>query len=408
MFNRLISVFYSLSGEQKAGMLIGFLLVENNISMLPNVGSLYYGFMFLALLYMLKRQQLLIGSFTMFGLYLVCLTSIWINDVPALFLPYPRFLTFSLITLLVSPALYNVSLTQFRSQIFVTIFKLLQYVILASFIYGMMGGGYGRHRYFHGITSHSMLLGPFAALCTLFWIYCLIVYAQDKKKRIYYGVLILCSLWCLLQAASRTAVLGTLAACIVFLAVYYRNKLGQYLKVLITVCIVLVLSFPIWGRYMDKLKEKNGEQTELNTDSREVHWKRRWTEFKESPLWGIGFSSVNTNVTSGSTVGGEGKVETGSSWLSMLSMTGILGFSAFLYVFIMAFVKAWNLWHEIPLLSGFFIAILCFWALHMLAEGYIFAGGNSLAFCVWLVLGVVYGVANNKELAYELHQKLAE
>ena len=43
----------------------------------------------------------------------------------------------------------------------------------------------------------------------------------------------------------------------------------------------------------------------------------------------------------------------------------------------------------------------------MMAEGYIFAGGNSLAFCVWLTLGVIYGVTGNKDLAYELQQKLA-
>ena len=42
----------------------------------------------------------------------------------------------------------------------------------------------------------------------------------------------------------------------------------------------------------------------------------------------------------------------------------------------------------------------------MVAEGYIYAGGNVLFFCVWLVLGVVYGISRDKQLAYELQYKL--
>ena len=408
MFEKYISAFYALSGVDRVGLLIGFLLVENNISMLPNVGPLYYGFMLLALLYLLKKEQLAIGSLSMVGLYFVCIVSIWINDVPEFFQPYQRFMTFLLITLLVSPVLYNNAFVRFRSQVFVTIIKLLQWVILTSVIYAMMGGGYFRNRYFQGVTNHSMLLGPFAALCTLFCIFRLIIYAQDKRKKIYYGLLILCSLFCLLQAASRTAFLGTLVSCVVFLAVYYRNNIGRYLKVVITVCVVLLLSFPLWERYMDKLEMKNSGKTELNTQSRDVHWKQRWKEFRSSPAWGIGFSAVATDGHKGSTFTDEGKVETGSSWLCMLSMTGLFGFFSLLFVFVIALKRVWCIWNETPLLSGFLISLLCFWALHMMAEGYIFAGGNSLAFCVWLTLGMIYGVTKDIRLAYELQQKLAE
>lgn len=392
-------------------MLIGFLLVENNIALLPNVGSLYYVFMLAALLYMILKERISSRVLAMPGLYLACLLSVWINDIPTFFQPYQRFLTFLMITLLVSPAIYNDVFTRFRSQVFVTIIWLLRYVIIASVIYGLMGGG-SIPMYFQGVTNHSMVLGPFAALCSLFSIYQLLANSQDeqgKKVKMFYGILLLLSLYCLLQAASRAAFWGTLVSVAVFWAVYYRNELGRYLKAIIVVCTVLVLTFPIWNRYMDKLEMKNrGNTSELNINSREEHWEQRWNEFNSSPFWGIGFSSVDTNASMGSNFSQDGKVETGSSWLSILSMTGLFGFVAFLSIFIIALKRAWYMWYETPLLSGFLIAILCFWTLHMMAEGYIYAGGNSLAFCVWLTLGVIYGVTSNKDLAHELQQKLAE
>lgn len=409
MFGRLLSAFYGLSGEQRAGMLVGLLLVENNIPILPNVGSAYYALMLAALLYVLPKERISVVSLPMLGLYAVCLLSVWLNDVAAIFQPYPRFITFFMITLLVSPTISNDAFARFRFRVFTTIVKLLRYVIFASVIYAMMGGGYGkRDSYFQGITNQSMMLGPFAAMCLFYCVYCLIFYVKERKKMWIYGILTLCSLFCLLQAGSRAAFLGALISVVVFLAIYFHNEMGRYLKVVGAVCVVLVLSFPVWGRYMDKLEKKNQGNMELNTGSRQSHWEQRLIEFRSSPAWGIGFSAVATDAQNGSTFNADGKVETGSSWLNILSMTGLFGFVIFLSVWIIAIVKIWRMWNEFPLLSGFLMSMLCFWSMHMMAEGYIYAGGSSLAFCVWLVLGVVYGVANNKDLAYELHQKLVE
>lgn len=400
--------FIESSEVERVGMLIAFLLVENNITFLPNVGPLYYLFMLIALLFLLLKQQSSCGSLLMLGLYIACILSIVNNDIPAFFQPWQRFFTFLLITALVSPTIYNETFVRFKTQSFITIVRLLQYVIFASAIYGLMGGGY-KFKYFQGITNHSMILGPFAAICTLFCVLQLLAHPDKKKLKIRYGVLLLVALFCLLQAASRTAFLATIVAVMVFLAVYYRNALGRYMKIVIAICVMLFLTFPVWSRYTDKLESKNmGNIAELNINSREEHWEQRWIEFKSSPFIGIGFSVVSTTSRTGSTFSQDGKVETGSSWLSLLSMTGLFGFLAFLAVFVNGLRKAWNLWAETPLLSGFLIAILCFWILHMMAEGYIFAGGNSLAFCVWLTLGTVYGIASNNQIAHELQQKLAE
>lgn len=404
-----LSSFFQRSAIEKAGMLIGFLVVENVITLLPNVGSLYYVFLLLALVYMLMKERVSVGLLPMLGLYAVCLISLLVNDVPAVFRPYPRFLTYLMLTLLVSPAINNESFTRFRSQVFVTILKLLKYVVVASVIYAMMGGGYGMSAtYFQGVTNHSMMLGPLSAVCALYTVYSMMANSYGRKQKVWHALILLLSLFCLLQAASRTAFLGTIVSVAVFFAVYYRNSLGKYLKTVIAVCVVLALSMPLWVRYMDKLEEKNSDQKELNMSSREDHWKQRLKEFRGSPFWGIGFSAIDVTAQCGNTFSDDGKIEAGSSWLCILSMTGLFGFAAFLAVFFVALKRAWQIWSDAPLLSALLLSIQCFWSVHMMAEGYIFAGGNLLTLCVWLAFGVIYGITTNKDWVYELQQELAD
>lgn len=404
---KVLSSFIKLSGRERVGVLIGFLLVESTIAMFPSVGSLYYVFLLGALLYLLLKGRISGGSFMMVGLYIACLCSIWVNDIPAFFQPYQRFAIFLLLTLLVSPTIYNYTFTLFRIQTFVTILKLLRYVIIVSAIYGLMGGGY-KFVYFQGITNHSMLLGPFAALSVIFCVYHILITKQNKKKLVLDSAFLLSALFCLLQAASRTAFLATIVSVVLFLAIYLRNKLGKYIRIIITISLLLIFTFPVWGRYADKLVMKNqSEASELNVDSRSELWEQRLVEFNSSPFFGIGFSSVSTNASMGNIFSQDGKVETGSSWLSILSMIGLFGFFVFVAVYVFAIWRVWKMWYRSPMLCGFLMAILCFWAIHMVAEGYILAAGSPLAMCVWLTLGVVYGVANDQGLFKTLQQKLA-
>ena len=194
-----LSSFFQRSAIEKAGMLIGFLVVENVITVLPNVGSLYYAFLLAAFLYMLMKERVSVGLLPMLGLYAACLISLLVNDVPAVFRPYPRFLTYLMLTLLVSPTINNESFTRFRSQVFVTILKLLKYVVVASVIYAMMGGGYGMSAtYFQGVTNHSMMLGPLSAVCALYTVYSMMANSYGRKQKVWHALIFLLSLFCLL------------------------------------------------------------------------------------------------------------------------------------------------------------------------------------------------------------------
>ena len=160
---------------------------------------------------------------------------------------------------------------------------------------------------------------------------------------------------------------------------------------------------------MDKIQEKNhGTTSSLDTSSREKHWKKRVAEWESSPMIGIGFASVDIGgrATGSSTFSDDGKVETGSSWLCILSMTGLLGFLSIIIIWISSIIKLFKIWKHTPLLASLLLGILVFFALHMLAEGYILAGGHALTFVVWLTLGLIYGLASNIDISYEFEEKL--
>lgn len=391
---------------EKCGILTGCVLIANNIAFVPNIGSIYYLIMMIVLLLMLHKSSKMQMSGGMIWLYFVCLMSIVFNDIPEFFHPYMRFGSFFMMTTLLSPFVLSEVFTRFRIQVFTTILILLQYVIMGSILFRIAGLGYDRG-YFQGITNHSMILGPFATLSALFCIYQLLADSKGRKRKLIYLSLLACSLFCVLQAASRTAFIGCIVSIFMFLSIYYRHNFSKYAKLVISLGVVLTLTFPLWQQYLDKLLEKNqGYSSELSIDSRAEHWIERIREFKSSPMIGIGFASIDSNSQKGSTFSDDGKVETGSSWLCVLSMTGACGFIGMLILFIASFVKLWMLRHITPLLSSFLISILCFWVSHMIAEGYIYAGGSVMFFCVWLLMGIIYGVSNDKQLAYELQQKL--
>lgn len=396
------------TGCEKLGVFIGLILILNNISFMPSMASVYYVVMFISLLFLLFQSRNIQINGIMIWLYIACFASILLNKVPSLFHPYQRLMSFIIMSALLSPFIISDAFTRFRTQAFATILYLLQYVIILSVILRIFGYGYDKG-YFQGITTHSMMLGPFAALCSLYCILQILGGPLRKYKKIFYWILVALSLFCLLQAASRTAFIAGIISILVFLTVFYKNNIGRYFKRLTVLVIVLVFSFPLWNQYLDKLQEKNEGETTLSLNSREIYWHTRIREFESSPFLGIGFASVNIDSTEGSTFNAaDGKVESGSSWLSSLSMTGIFGFIALAIIFIIAFVKAWKLWEYAPLLSSFLISMLCFWVLHMMAEGYIYAGGSSMFFCVWILLGIIYGVSSNKELAYEFQYKLCK
>jgi O-antigen ligase len=126
------------------------------------------------------------------------------------------------------------------------------------------------------------------------------------------------------------------------------------------------------------------------TSSRTNLWNARLTEFSSSPIVGIGFASVNVDLNEEARFDEEtGKVEPGSSWLAILSMTGILGFLFFFIMFVKYFLFIWKKANSNNIYLCLLGSLLVFYAIHMLGEGYIISSGSGLFFYFWLLLGVI-------------------
>lgn len=145
-----------------------------------------------------------------------------------------------------------------------------------------------------------------------------------------------------------------------------------------------ILTIPIAGiafkGVINKQENRNAQSTSLN--SRQGKFDSRIEEFKSSPILGIGFSSVNPESGDADPI--TGRIEPGTSHLSVLSMLGLLGFA----VYVAILYKAYANTRSVRTLHSRFV-FSCFIAffVHAWFEGYIFAAGGFLAFLYWLILG---------------------
>lgn len=389
--------------EKKLNILswfVAILVVNNIVIFTPNFGAPYYLFMLFALLFCILQSGIKGFDMGMIFMYFCCIFSILCNDIPSFFKPWGRYASFLLMTMLVSPFLKSEFLYDFRITTFTIIQKLLDFVVIAS-ILAYFGGFAYNMGYFAGITSHSQLMAPIAVCAMLRGIYTLTTknFQDSKLEKYYYICLILCSLICILLAASRTAIIAAILSVLTYFIMPNKRHLSKIIKYLCAAVAALALSFPIWSPYIDVVVNKNEGSIAAGgiASSRDNHWKNRIKEFKSSPFIGIGFSVVSIDDTDGSTFDMEsGGVETGSSWLSALSMLGIFGFGILAILFISSLRKFKILSKTAPKYSAYLFSLLLFWIIHMMAEGYIWGAGGFLFFNVWLMLGCADAISQKK------------
>lgn len=388
---------------------VGFMLVNNSMSIMKIPwGNTYYGVLIATFVFLFLEKTGKINA-PMFLLYIISALSIAANDVPDFFKAWPRLGLFIMLTALISPAFMTDKAIKFKTQMFATVLYLLILVMIISLFLFFTGGGYSTtyyNPYFQGAMNHSMTMGPVAALSSLFSLFQL-QYPHTKKMKYALYIFLVGSIFCVMQAGSRAAFLGTMASLLAFL--YFRNK--EYFIIVVRKYIVyisiVVFTTPFWMAYMDQIVRKNKGESGLNTDSRSVLWKQRIEEWESSPIWGIGFSSVDAEAGQSYSFDIKtGQVETGSSWLCILSMTGILGFICVVVIFVGAFKRGYKIMQSSNATGSFLLSIMIFYMFHMMAEGYIFAGGNFLSTILWLTLGTIYSIAYMPEYGDILEKKL--
>lgn len=242
--------------------------------------------------------------------------------------------------------------------------------------------------HFSGLTTHSMLLGPLAGFAMVFLFY----YAVTKKKKILWPLIIACA-GSALFAASRGAIIAAVGG---FVTVMYFTSTTRsvFMRRITRLAIILVLTLPLWSGALDRVLDKQEARTEAGGafDSRTGKIEARIDEFTKSPIYGVGFSAIDTNGQDHYNML-TGTIEPGSSWFAILSQTGLIGFIIVILLFKRSYIFSRDSLdpYKIPLLG-----MLVFFSIHMLVEGYIFAGGNPITFIVWLVVGNCYDLKFTK------------
>lgn len=307
-----------------------------------------------------------------------------------LFRSWERFLMFVLLLISVSPMLNCLTLRDMRWQMLQMVLYTCVIIGVGSFGARFLGINYMiKNKYqllnddmvglFGGLTTHSMLLGPISGIGAIF----LCTLAFKTKRSIYWVGVFLC-IMSVLFSASRSALFATLAGVIV--ALYKLSKTRRrFVKILVGISLLGLCTFPIWESATLGVitKQQKNIASGGQFSSRQKLWNDRIEEFKSNPILGVGFVAIGPNHIN-SVNKKTGVIEPGSSWLSILSMTGIIGTLILIPILFSSFL---TVWYSNSTCSPLLVGLLTLLFVHMIAEGYIFSAGSFLCFSLWLIMG---------------------
>lgn len=258
--------------------------------------------------------------------------------------------------------------------------------------YGITHANINTAGVFSGITTHSMMLGPVSAMGLVYLIYWA---TKEKIQPKIKGLSLLgvaLSGCAILLSASRISLASALTGIAVVILLRFKYKIIKLIGVILCSIIVLILTFPLYKPIAMPMIEKqaNNLDTGGTFHSREDRWGHRLSEFGSSPMFGIGFSAVDTQYK-GEYSASHGFIEPGSSWLAVLSMLGLFGTLPIAYILIVTIVRLKRIYsRSIEDYSILLLGLLSVFFVHLIAEGYILAGGSFLCYLFWLTLGVSY------------------
>lgn len=382
----LLSIKTTLTSISKIALIFTILMTLRCVGFIPYglipdiVG---YAVMAMMSVYCMTKSKNTASLIVVFVVY--CALNIVVTQPDAIFRPWLRYAFWLVLMLSVSPLLQSAVVRNIRAQVFSASIWFLGILSVLTFFCRFVGVNFAYTGFaesyldtgaFGGLYNHSMMMGLCSGLASIFFFY---KYAETRKK-VYAWMGIFC-MGDTLFSASRSALM-----CTVFgnLAMLYKQTGGKskYIRSLAAVTFVGAISFPIWGGAMDAVVEKQAANMSHGStfSSRDDKWNARISEFGSDPIFGYGFCAVDSRLDS---VSEDGTIEPGSSWLSVLSMTGLIG----LFIFGSIYYKAFKLCSKhVAKVDALLYGLLALFGVHMMAEGYVFSAGSFGCYILWLVL----------------------
>lgn len=358
-----------------------------------SVEPFYYGCFAINLIYFASKGiKKLNAAFLLF--YVVVILNLILIDIPPFFKPAQRFGLFVFMTLTTTSVIQSDAAVQFRRNLFKYITYGILILSIGSFFCFFLGINLMSRRdlsmsdfdayssnggWFGGLTIHSMMLGPISMIASLLFF---VLYLE--KHRASYLVLFFITTMSAVFASSRSALLGIVISFLYSLFFgHIESKGKRRIFGLLIICTIFTLPISdiAFKGVINKQHNRLAQNSSLN--SRQDKFDYRIAEFKSSPFLGVGFCAIDINGGDGY---GEydGRIEPGSSHLSVLSMTGLLGMMAYVAILYQAYANARK--KSTP--HSRFV-LLCFISIfvHAWFEGYILSAGGFLAFLYWLIVG---------------------
>lgn len=372
---------------------------------IPVPQAAYYGwFAFIGLIGLFSRARF---NVTMVLFIIACVLSILTNDVPSIFQAEYRLISFCLVILAIGPLNEGDTSNEFKWKLYGLLNKVIIVGTLISFLgylahiplfYGWSG--------FNGFTNHSMTMSSIGGISSLL---CFKLFLDETnnpsttfiKKWGLLGASV-ASILVSFLGASRAA-LGATFVAVFFYLWFYLDNVGKFMKYLLVTLLLVTASSPIWYSYTETVREKTEARDAMGGQfsSRDDMWNARKAEFESSPVFGIGFSSVDLKKSADS-VRANGGIEPGTSWFFMLSSVGLFGTLCFSILILWPIFKYMSNAKRYSPQLLLVITLLLWRSIHLFAEGYIMAAGDFSFLHVWILIALANAIVNNK---YKIKQK---
>lgn len=368
----------------------------------------------LAYLLAFSRKRIRIDWLTL-GFLCICALSVCFSANHEKFMAWQRLFAFSLMILVIGPLIHSGILDRVRRKALPIIGWMC--VVCALYYNGLYAFMVVRYcswlSPYAWVFSHaldiSMLFAVFSAFGALYTGWLLLKdswpTARDfkgEKGKAWLRCLwhLVCFLLCfnsLIVASSRSALIA-FAISLLLMCILRWLSLGRVqwagcagTVAILAFCTVAVI-LPMTPGMAIKLNNVATHDDYLA--SRRNLWNERETEIQHFRLFGTGFgcvddqslNSYNRTVSNqGSDIFSakpmEGVIEPGSSWMYVLSATGIPGVALFLLMVVFAFASSMRGYPLIP-------ALLLYFTLHMLVEGYVLSAGSAASYLFWLTMAI--------------------
>lgn len=335
---------------------------------------------------------------------IVAAIGVAVNNPVPIFRSWMRWGYLSLVVLLLSPVLRSGMLDVLRRRMWVAVcWSLLLGLALSGFIYIFLALAGELPYAFRGVYNHPMTA---AFMASLSFCVCMGLFMSRRgvvswKEWVALGGALL-SLLLVCAGGSRMALLSVVVVS-AFYAVVGSNKRVAIAGGALAAFVVLVLTIPGAADEVFKIllrKFSSGVTHESLTWSRDSLWGARWEEFLSSPWVGIGIGNQTVFAEPWDDVARiltTGNIEPGSSWLAVLSQTGVIGLIAFLTYnaqVVLSALKKQSFFSK-DQLGVLFLAIYVALIFQSITEGYMLSGGAIFCMMYWLVSGQIGAFSSN-------------